>query len=206
MGVDTKAIIRKGTTLPEIVQVTEEHFTEVRVLTSYSNYLYQICFKDGKDPRYMSVFINNYAKVDYGIDGIILSLSYWGNSVEIMKKYTDKFGGYIDENDCDDVGFIPYNEAEFLKGNDMSRHDQFTLDIIHKFGYENLHPALEILTKYTSNTSLPTEEELDQVAAKYCIKSGLSAEDTKMSDSTVMSYSEILKLMNNYAMHVLKKY
>ena len=31
-----------------------------------------------------------------------ISLSCWGNSIEIIKKIASHFGGWMDENDCDD--------------------------------------------------------------------------------------------------------
>lgn len=36
-------------------------------------------------------------------------LGYWGSSVEIVETIVSAFGGWIDDNDCDD---IPYREVE----------------------------------------------------------------------------------------------
>ena len=36
-----------------------------------------------------------------------LTLGYYGNSVEIMKDLVSQFGGWIDENDCDDQSYYP---------------------------------------------------------------------------------------------------
>lgn len=60
--------------------------------------------------------INCYENLDYytkkGLKKMVkmektyLSLGCWGNSVEIMKQILDEFeGGWLDENDCDDVPF-----------------------------------------------------------------------------------------------------
>jgi len=37
--------------------------------------------------------------------GILCSLVLWGLSIEIMTILCIKFGGWIDENDCDDIGY-----------------------------------------------------------------------------------------------------
>ena len=38
-----------------------------------------------------------------------LSLGTWGSAVEILEKIVKKFGGWIDDNDCD---YIPYRYVE----------------------------------------------------------------------------------------------
>jgi hypothetical protein len=38
-----------------------------------------------------------------------LSLGNWGSSVEILESIVKKFGGWLDENDCDN---IPYRYIE----------------------------------------------------------------------------------------------
>lgn len=41
-------------------------------------------------------------------ESVSLILGYWGNSVEIIQKIIEHFGGgWIDENDCDDVTYYP---------------------------------------------------------------------------------------------------
>jgi hypothetical protein len=52
------------------------------------------------DTENKAEFIGNY--VMYGVK---LSLSYYGRSVEIMKEILEEFGGWIDENDYDDIGY-----------------------------------------------------------------------------------------------------
>jgi hypothetical protein len=45
-------------------------------------------------------FIGNYVMYE-----VKLSIGYCDRSVEIMKEILEEFGGWIDENDCDDVGY-----------------------------------------------------------------------------------------------------
>ena len=53
-----------------------------------------------------------------------LSLGCWGNSVQIMTEIVKCFGGYIDENDCDDKNefYVPQAEnfeyADYVKERD----------------------------------------------------------------------------------------
>ncbi len=148
MGVDTKAIIRKGVTLPEIKMCLEEKYGEVVVHNTHADYFFVLGFSDGEGKRNLNVFFRDLAKSDYGIEGVLLSLGSWGNSIEIMKTLLGKFGGYLDKNDCDDKGFEPYNPEEYLKGDDMSRHDAFTLEVIHKLGFDKLQIAMELFEKY----------------------------------------------------------
>lgn len=61
-----------------------------------------------------------------------LSLGYWGNAVEIMKQLVTEFGGWIDENDCDDITFYPIK-----KQSDTSIKPVIKVtmeDIYNKFG------------------------------------------------------------------------
>lgn len=41
-----------------------------------------------------------------------LSLGCWGNSVEILKGICEEFGGWLDENDCDENDFYRIDKKE----------------------------------------------------------------------------------------------
>jgi len=148
MGVDTKAIIRKGTSLKEIKEVLEAKYGEVRVVSSYSSNYFRLVFYDGYINRMLSIFIDDTAEIDHNIDGVLLMLGCSGKSVEIMKTLLDVFGGYLDENDCDDEGFYPVNIEEFKKGKDLTEIDLLTNDIISKLGYEKLDTVLDLFKTY----------------------------------------------------------
>ena len=55
---------------------------------------------------------------EYGLEDMIksettnISLGCWGDSVEIIKDIVTHFGGWIDENDCDDKEFYPILKNE----------------------------------------------------------------------------------------------
>jgi len=78
---------------------------------------------------------NEYKGLDFTDDDknyVWLSLGYRGDSIDIMKKIINHFGGYVDENDCDDEGFyyIPTNPEQ-----DVPMVIRATMkDVYEKFG------------------------------------------------------------------------
>lgn len=154
MGVDTKAILRKGTTLEEIKNRLELKYGETLVHTTHNKNYFELSFKEPKSipnaatHRSLSVFFNDYAKNDYGIDGVLVFFSAWGSSIEIMNWLLEEFGGYLDENDCDDKGFYPVNIEAFQKGKEFTKQDLFVTKVIHTLGYENLNAAMELFNEF----------------------------------------------------------
>ena len=154
MGIDTKAILRKGTTLSEIKCRLELKYGKVTVHPTHSDDFFNLSFKepkkipDASNYRTLAVFLNKYAKIDYKIDGVLISLGYWGSNIEIMKWLLEEFGGYLDENDCDDEGFYPVNIKSFKKGKDFSPKDLFINKVINKLGYDKLEEAMKLFEEY----------------------------------------------------------
>jgi hypothetical protein len=147
MVVDTKAIIRKGTTIEQIESAISAKYKDVTVYVNTQD-LMCMSFVDGEDSRTMSVSFTNSCQRDDGIAGVCLSLGFWGNSVEIMKYLCETFGGYIDENDCDDKEFYPINFEEYQKGADFTPLDIFKNKVIKEVGYGKLKPVLTLLDEY----------------------------------------------------------
>jgi hypothetical protein len=144
MGVDTKAIIRKGETVTDLKEAIEKKYSDVDVHSTRENWFFNICFNDGKDKRSMYVSYSGSCLSDYGIDGIWLSLGCYGNSVEIMLYLCETFGGYLDENDCDEDGFYPINFHLYQnEKKEFSEMDLFTNKVISQLGYKNLQTALQ---------------------------------------------------------------
>ena len=85
---------------------------------------------------------------DHGIDGIWLSLGCYGKSVEILRFLCESFGGYLDENDCDEDGFYPINFHLFQQSKEYSEMDIFTNKIISEIGYEHLQKVLLLFEEY----------------------------------------------------------
>lgn len=152
MGVDTKAILRKGITIEQIEEVISNKYTEVSVVASSSDFMYLI-FKDGEDQRQMAVSFTNSCERDNGIAGVCCSLGLWSNSVEIMRYLCETFGGYLDENDCDDEEFYPINFHLYQQGADFTELDLFRNKVISKLGFDKLKDAMELLSEFSKINS-----------------------------------------------------
>ena len=146
MGVDTKAIIRKGTTVEQIVQFIAPKYGNVEVREAGHATSFMLNFKDGEDQRTLWAFLHGAS--ESGIEGPSLSFGCWGNSVEIMRGICEHFGGYLDENDCDADGYYPINFHLYQQGEDFTPLDEFRHEVIQKIGYDKLHVAMQLLEKF----------------------------------------------------------
>ena len=162
MSVDTLAIIRQGTTIEEIKDAIFKKYGDGIIKSSSPDFMY-ISFYDGMENRNIAVSFSNSCKNDYGISGVWLSLNFWGNSVKILKYLCETFGGYLDENDCDDNGFYPINLDEFQKGKDFTYRDLLVNEIISEIGYEKLKVTQKLFKKFFSLN-------LDELITKYELK------------------------------------
>ena len=148
MGVDTKAIIRKGVSLEEIKTALEKRYKDVEVVNGGSSEMFRITFWDNGAERMMWVSYSGSCLRDCGIDGVWLSLGMWGSSVGIMQYLCEEFGGYIDENDCDDKGFEPINIESYEQAKDFTPMDKFRNKVISELGYKNLNKALNLFEEF----------------------------------------------------------
>jgi hypothetical protein len=147
MGVDTNAILRKGTTIEQIEKAISDKYTEVEVWAMMPDFMY-IAFKDGTDQRQLAVSFTNSCERDDNITGVWVSIGKWGNSVEIARYLCETFGGYIDENDCDDEGYYPINFHLYSQGNEFTKLDEFRHKVIKEVGYEKLKSIMKLLDEY----------------------------------------------------------
>lgn len=147
MGVNTTAILRKGLTIEEIEKAISEKYTDVEVRASSNDFMYVI-FKDGADQRQLAISFSNSCERDNGIAGIWISLGMWGNSIDIARYLCETFGGYLDENNCDDEGYYPINFHLYLQGAEFNQLDLFKNKVIQKFGYKHLKDALSLLYEF----------------------------------------------------------
>jgi len=153
MGVDTKAIIRKGTTIEKIEKAISEKYTDVEVKpTSMLDFMY-VTFKDGAVQIQLAVSFTNSCERDNGIAGVWTSLGMWGNSVEIARYLCETFGGYLDENDCDDKGFYPINFHLYSQGTEFTKLDEFRHKVITEIGYNKLNAVMKLLDEYSEVVS-----------------------------------------------------
>ena len=129
MGIDTKAILRKGTTIEKIEKAISEKYTDVEVkLTSMLDFMYVI-FKDGADQRQLAVSFTDSCERDDDIAGVWTSLGKWGNSIEIARYLCETFGGYLDEDDCDDEGYYPINFHLYSQGIEFTKMDEASAEL-----------------------------------------------------------------------------
>lgn len=152
MGVDTKAILRKGITIEEIEKAMSEKYTDVEVRATHPDFMY-VTFKDGADQRQLAVSFTNSCERDNNIAGVWTSLGKWGNSVEIARYLCEIFGGYLDENDCDDEGFYPINFHLYSQGEEFTKLDEFRHKVIKEVGYDKLKSVMKLLDEYSEVVS-----------------------------------------------------
>jgi hypothetical protein len=113
MGVDAKGILNKSISAREVFDVIVSKYDkdaqfDVRIDSYDNTESGGIHFKDGKDQRrlFYCIVPDGAEETEYNeIDHVSLSLGYWGNSTDIITTIVRTFGGYVDENDCDDIGF-----------------------------------------------------------------------------------------------------
>ncbi len=149
MGIDTKAVIRKGVTLEELKAHAENEFGSVQIVSTHDEDLFYLMVKDGDRLRNLAVFLDpTIAERDYGINGILLSLGCWGNSLGIMMHFLEEFGGFIDENDCDDIDFQAVNIHKLELAKDYTPEEKFKHKLVCKFGSENVSKILELCKEY----------------------------------------------------------
>ena len=147
MSADTNTIIRKDITLVELVDYLKTQYKDVAVYITSFDYFFQIGFVDGEDKRLLSCFFNSYAKNNYGIEGVFLSLSLCNNSIKIMKGICKYFGGYIIENDCGDEWYV-INLEKFESAKETTSLDEFKNKCVSELGYDKLNIALELFEEY----------------------------------------------------------
>lgn len=125
MGVDTNGYVGSNVTAKEIYDVVLQEISKdadfgVDSRNTLDSLYGFIDFIDGKDQRNLFIVENTEAD-SYQKDKMFndnrytyLSLGKWGNSIELMTKIVSKFGGYIDEDDCDSIEafetYIPCDE------------------------------------------------------------------------------------------------
>lgn len=120
MSVDTKGLIKGKIDLKEIYNYIVDNYDSEAVYNVDNGYSIDrelsgfIYFKDGEDKRQLYLSEGNNLKwkekpyLELGIkkDYVYLSLGMWGNSIDIISNIVKNYGGWIDENDCDEIGYI----------------------------------------------------------------------------------------------------
>jgi hypothetical protein len=154
MSVDTKAVIRGNVTLDQICNAQQQRYNAyVEAYNTGNEHYFRITLNLNNSIRIISVFYGDFAKNNHNIPGILLSLGCNDEAVEILTYLCEVFGGYLDENDCDNLGFIPINETEFQKSGELTKEEKFKLKIAHSLGYENIGTFMSLLDDYLKDNS-----------------------------------------------------
>ena len=151
MGVDTKAVIRKGVTIEELKAHAEKKYGKVSIEeTKFDNFFYLV-FEEGEQVRRnLAVFTDHtMAERDYGISGTLLSIGCRGESVEIVTHFAEEFGGFIDDNDCDDKDFYPVNVEKMEQGKEYTPKEKFKHKLISEFGLEAANKIIVACEEYS---------------------------------------------------------
>jgi hypothetical protein len=120
MGVCTKGILSKEITAREVFDVIVSKYDkdaqfDVGIDKFDNTECGRIYFKVGENQRSIFYCVTEDKEESTEYDGVshtILSLGSWDDSIEIMSNIIKVFGGYIDENDCDDIGYFHVDKDE----------------------------------------------------------------------------------------------
>ena len=127
MSVDTKGLIKGNISPEEITNILQQkgyinvgimRKDKIEVKECRTCYSSVITFDDKDDKRMIFVLYDTYQGdvktlvhegEDIDLNNIYtqISLGFWNNSEKIVKDIIDEYGGYIDVNDCDDIGYKP---------------------------------------------------------------------------------------------------
>lgn len=139
MSVDTKGLLKGTVTHQEVLNFIKQKYdknAESHVEKDFDGVRNMgfICFKFNNEKRsmfYVSENGNKYDEIERG-KYTSISLGYNDNAISIIREIVTEFGGYIDENDCDDKGFEP-----IIKNTDGTIKPVFRItmeEIYEKFG------------------------------------------------------------------------
>jgi hypothetical protein len=103
MGVSTQGKLNNSISIVDIENVIKKYY-DYQETYQYGDSSYQIYFLDGNAHRNLHIYIGFNYSTETEISKW-LSLGCWGNSKEIMKTICSYFGGWLDENDCDDKDY-----------------------------------------------------------------------------------------------------
>ncbi|KAA9007333.1 hypothetical protein F4V43_02280 [Paenibacillus spiritus] len=112
MGVDTKGYVSKEVKAIDIYNVVQTKFdseANFYIDEDRDGEIGNVVFKYNDDRRNLFYCVTSDKLPETEFDSkphVALILGNWGESVRIMTEIVKEFGGYVDENDCDDIGPI----------------------------------------------------------------------------------------------------
>lgn len=121
MSVDCKGLIIGEIAIQEVYEVIRKKFDDNATFDITDRFIIEsdyidagvVIFTFNGEKRSLHIF---YSSSQYDVKNISdnidktnnytqLSLGSWGNSEKIMTEIIKEFGGYLDINDCDDIGY-----------------------------------------------------------------------------------------------------
>jgi hypothetical protein len=152
MGVDTHGYVSRQVTAMDIYNVICSKFdkdaifdVKVENRMGTEEEIGRIYFKIGEDQRGLFVcYGENENDQKFDFDGnskyVYLSLGHWNNSEKIMIDIVKCFGGYVDENDCDDIEAFYVPQSENMEYSDYIKEREKIVSILD----EKLSNALKM--------------------------------------------------------------
>ena len=149
MGTSTKAIINKNTSVFDIEKALNLKYHNVKVSKSGVNDdFYYFTFDYGNEVYHLNAFFNDYALISHNIDGVSLSIGCSDESITILRYLCECFGGFLDENDCDDESYYSINYHLFCNISQKTNLEVFKEKLLMKVGYDKLESVLKLLEEY----------------------------------------------------------
>lgn len=141
MGVSTHGFLNKDITAKQIYNVIVTKFDkdaefDVRYDKNFKEEVGNIYFKDEENKRdiFYCITRDKEEGTEFlnGKKHVCLVLGAWGRSVEIMTGIVKAFGGYIDENDCDDINAYYISKDENFKYNEYIEQRDSIINVLTK--------------------------------------------------------------------------
>lgn len=194
-----------------IYGIKEENYEKIYGQKTYSGF---ITFKYNEEQRNLIYCqTKDYSKIFNNKMHGNLILGKWGNSVEIITEILKHFGGYLDENDCDEVeiedtyiakdkdfNFNEYSRAIMLLYNQLdlpNKSNEFKMTMAKQI-YNNKNTIMNIMTEDKKCLMVDSEEsELLSDAVAYLKEADLKyfAEGYSVNEDEIRNKLEKLSRM-----------
>lgn len=144
MGVDTKGYLSKDIAAIDIYNVIKTKIdsgANFHINDDRDGEIGNIVFNHKGDQRSLFYCVTSDKLPGTEFDSqphVSLILGNWGDSAHIMTEIIKEFGGYVDENDCDDIGAIYINKNGDTYSNYIAERNK-----IMKVLDEKLNPSVK---------------------------------------------------------------
>lgn len=139
MGESTKGKLNNRISIRDIEEVIKQNYTHLETRESSKDF-YMISFETGKSRRSLSIYIGQNYSTETEISKW-LSLGYNDEAVQIIKVICSYFGGWLDENDCDEQEFYwidKINNLSDIKQLELENENYIFSKLNTVFSYEEI--------------------------------------------------------------------